>query len=228
MQTIISPIIESTWLEVLNDEFQKDYFKTLKLKLQHELTSGKKIFPEAKNIFAAFNHTPFPQVKVVILGQDPYHGIGQAQGLSFSVPKGVPLPPSLQNIFKEIKNEGYYNKLPLNGDLTAWAQQGVLLLNAILTVQAGMPASHSTIGWENFTDTVIQKISDNLNGVVFLLWGKFAQKKIKLIDIQKHYVLQAAHPSPFSAHNGFLGSKHFSKTNALLLQQGKLPINWEL
>ena len=178
-------------------------------------------------IFNAFNQTPFNKVKVVILGQDPYHGSGQAMGLSFSVPKGVKPPPSLVNIFKELKSD-IGLPIPTQGDLTPWAKQGVLLLNAVLTVRENEPASHAKIGWMHFTDAVIRKISDEKKGVVFLLWGKFAEQKQTLIDETKHFVLKAAHPSPFSADKGFFGCKHFSKTNELLAKQGLQVINWHI
>lgn len=185
------------------------------------------IYPPGSLIFNAFDKTPFHKVKVVILGQDPYHGPKQAMGLSFSVPDGIPPPPSLVNIYKEL-NKDVGMTIPLTGNLTKWAEQGVLLLNAVLTVRANDPASHSKIGWMEFTNAVIKKISDEKKGVVFLLWGKFAQEKQVLIDETKHYVLKAAHPSPFSAFNGFFGCKHFSKTNELLMNQGLDPINWAI
>lgn len=220
--------IESSWNEVLKSEFTKSYFLEIVTFLKIEKNAGKIIYPPGPLIFNAFNHTPFNKVKVVILGQDPYHNPGQAHGLSFSVPAGIKPPPSLVNIFKEIQKdlgiampEGY-------GNLTRWADQGVLLLNAILTVRANEPASHAKIGWMNFTDTVITKISDEKKGIIFLLWGKFAQEKQILIDETKHFVLKAAHPSPFSADKGFFGCKHFSKTNELLTDQGLTPINWKL
>lgn len=220
--------IESSWNEVLKSEFTKSYFLEIVTFLKIEKNAGKIIYPPGPLIFNAFNHTPFNKVKVVILGQDPYHNPGQAHGLSFSVPAGIKPPPSLVNIFKEIQKdlgiampEGY-------GNLTRWADQGVLLLNAILTVRANEPASHAKIGWMNFTDTVITKISDEKKGIIFLLWGKFAQEKQILIDETKHFVLKAAHPSPFSADKGFFGCKHFSKTNELLTDQSLTPINWKL
>ncbi len=188
---------------------------------------GKTIYPPGSLIFNAFYKTPFNKVKVVILGQDPYHNKGQAHGLSFSVPKGVNKPPSLINIFIELKNDLGIEPC-IHGNLEKWAQQGVLLLNATLTVRENEPCSHSKIGWLNFTNEVMKKISDGKKGVVFLLWGKFAQDKQILIDETKHYVLKAAHPSPFSADKGFFGCRHFSKTNELLMKQGKEPIDWKL
>lgn len=220
--------IEPSWKEVLKNEFTKQYFLEIATFLKIEKNAGKTIYPPGPLIFNAFNQTHFDNVKVVILGQDPYHNPGQAHGLSFSVQNGVKPPPSLVNIYKEI--QGDLNiAMPVGyGNLTHWAQQGVLLLNAILTVRANEPASHSKIGWMNFTDSVITKISDEKKGIVFLLWGKFAQDKQLLIDETKHFVLKAAHPSPFSADKGFFGCKHFSKTNDLLTQQGISPIDWKL
>jgi uracil-DNA glycosylase len=184
------------------------------------------VYPPGSLLFNGFNQTPFNQVKVVILGQDPYHGPGQAHGLSFSVPDGLPAPPSLINIYKELhKDIGM--PIPKTGNLTKWAKQGVLLLNAVLTVRANEPASHAKIGWMDFTDAVIRKISDEKQGVVFLLWGKFAQEKQVLVDETKHHVLKAAHPSPFSADKGFFGCQHFSRTNQLLMDQGITPIDWD-
>jgi len=217
--------IESSWKEVLKDEFSKLYFTGIVEFLKTEKALKRVIYPPGKLIFNAFVQTPFDNVKVVILGQDPYHGAGQAHGLSFSVPDGVAFPPSLQNIFKELhSNIGM--PFPKTGNLTPWAKQGVLLLNASLTVRANEANSHAKIGWTIFTDAVIQKISQEKRGVVFLLWGKFAQEKQVLIDTTKHYVLKAAHPSPLSANNGFFGCKHFSKTNELLMQEGLQPIDW--
>lgn len=219
--------IEQSWKEVLNDEFKKDYFKQLTLHIKTEKAAGKIIYPKGSNIFYAFSQTPFDKVKVVILGQDPYHNPSQAMGLSFSVPQGVKNPPSLVNIFKELQSD-IGLKTPTSGDLTNWAQKGVLLLNAILTVRANEPASHSKIGWMNFTDAVIKAISDKKQNVVFILWGKFAQEKIFLVNTAKHCVLQAAHPSPFSADKGFFGCKHFSKANEYLAVKGIEPIDWKL
>lgn len=219
--------IESSWKEVLKEEFDKPYFQQIPLHLKTEKEQGKKIFPPGSLIFNAFNSTPFDLVKVVILGQDPYHGPGQAHGLCFSVPQGILKPPSLMNIFKELHDDTGV-PIPDHGNLTHWAQQGVFLLNASLTVRSGEPMSHSKIGWSEFTDNVIRKISEKKKNIVFLLWGKFAQEKRILIDESKHLVLKAAHPSPLSAHAGFLGCKHFSKTNEYLMKNGVDPIDWKL
>ena len=219
--------IEHTWKEVLKDQFTKDYFLQVATFIKTEKAAGKIIFPPGALMFNAFEKTPFDKVKVVLLGQDPYHNPGQAQGLSFSVPKGITKPPSLINIFKEIQSD--LGIVPsADGNLEKWAEQGVLLLNASLTVRKNEPGSHSKIGWLEFTDAVIRKLSDEKKGIVFLLWGKFAQDKQVLIDETKHYVLKAAHPSPFSADKGFFGCKHFSKTNEILIQQGIQPIDWKL
>jgi uracil-DNA glycosylase len=223
----ISPQLEESWKEALLEEFGQPYFAELKAFLVEEKKKGITIYPPGKEIFNAFNYTPFKDVKVVIIGQDPYHGVGQAHGLSFSVKKGVTPPPSLKNIFKEIQNDLGIAP-PNHGELTALAKQGVLLLNATLTVRAKQPGSHQKKGWENFTDSVIKTLSDKKEKLVFLLWGRFAQDKAQLIDTQKHTVLTAAHPSPYSASNGFFGCKHFSKTNAVLTQHGLLPIDWSL
>ncbi|MDE3144719.1 MAG: uracil-DNA glycosylase [Bacteroidota bacterium] len=219
--------IEASWKEVLQQEFTKPYFLQLVLHLKTERETGTIIYPPGSLIFNAFNKTPFDKIKVVILGQDPYHGPKQAMGLSFSVPDGITPPPSLVNIYKELNND---IGMPVSstGNLTKWAEQGVLLLNAVLTVRANEPASHSKIGWMDFTNAVIKKISEEKKGVVFLLWGRFAQDKQVLIDETKHYVLKAAHPSPFSAYNGFFGCKHFSRTNELLINQGLDPVDWSL
>ncbi len=220
--------IEHGWKEVLKDEFRKDYFLQIVTWLKTEKISGRVIFPPGSLIFNAFEQTPFDSLKVVLLGQDPYHGPGQAHGLSFSVPDGVKPPPSLQNIFKEIESD-LGIRMPTNyGNLTHWAKQGVLLLNASLTVRANEPNSHSKIGWMEFTDAVIKVISEKKEHIVFLLWGRFAQEKQPLIDETKHFVLKAAHPSPFSADKGFFGCRHFSKTNALLVKNGIDPIDWKL
>ncbi|MDR0793109.1 MAG: uracil-DNA glycosylase [Chitinophagaceae bacterium] len=218
--------IEASWKEALHQEFEKEYFQQLVLFLKTEKIQGKTIYPPGSLIFNAFEKTPFDKVKVVLLGQDPYHGQGQAHGLCFSVPDGVP-PPSLVNMYKEL-NADIGMPIPKTGNLTKWAEQGILLLNAVLTVRAGEAASHSKIGWMNFTDAVIKKISDEKKGIVFLLWGRFAQEKQILIDGTKHFILKAAHPSPLSAHNGFFGCKHFSKTNELLIRQGIDPIDWQI
>ena len=220
--------MEASWKAALRQEFSKPYFLGIVTHLKAERAAGKTMYPPGALIFNAFNQTPFSDVSVVILGQDPYHGQGQAHGLSFSVQDGVKPPPSLGNIFREIAADTGVNMPPAYGNLTHWARQGVLLLNAILTVRAGEPASHQKIGWMEFTDAVIRKISDEKKGVVFLLWGKFAQDKQILIDETKHLVLKAAHPSPYSADKGFFGCRHFSKTNAYLVQQGRQPIDWKL
>jgi uracil-DNA glycosylase len=217
--------IEDSWKEVLTHEFTKPYFLQVAAHLKTEKATNAVVYPPGQLIFNAFNTTPFDEVKVVILGQDPYHNPGQAHGLSFSVPDGVPPPPSLVNIYKELhKDIGM--AIPKTGNLTKWAKQGVFLLNAILTVRANEPASHAKIGWMDFTDAVIKKISSEKEGVVFLLWGKFAQEKQALIDETKHSVLKASHPSPFSADKGFFGCKHFSKTNELLRSRGIEAIDW--
>lgn len=220
--------IEDSWKQVLKQEFSKPYFQQVVTFLKTEKVQKKVIYPPGSLIFNAFNQTPFNKVRVVILGQDPYHGAGQAHGLCFSVQDGVQPPPSLINIYKEIETDIGVGMSPRYGNLTKWAQQGILLLNAFLTVRANEPASHSKIGWEEFTNSVIKKISDEKQGVVFLLWGKFAQQKQELIDETKHFVLKAAHPSPFSADKGFFGCRHFSKTNELLIKQGFEPIDWKL
>lgn len=219
--------IEPRWKELLKDEFSKPYFQQIVLHLKTERTQGKTIYPPGPFIFNAFDTTPIDNVKVVILGQDPYHGPGQAHGLCFSVQKDIAPPPSLVNIFKELHDDIGIT-IPNHGNLTQWARQGVFLLNASLTVRAGEPMSHAKIGWASFTDTVIKKISEHKEHVVFLLWGKFAQDKKILIDETKHLVLKAAHPSPLSAHNGFMGCKHFSKTNAWLMSKGIDPVDWQL
>lgn len=223
---IIKPKIESGWKDALSDEFQKDYFVKMKSFLSEEYNSYE-VFPKKSQIFNAFDTTAFDQVKVVILGQDPYHGIGQANGLCFSVNKGINLPPSLKNIFKEIRDDLGF-AIPNHGDLSDWATQGVLLLNATLTVRKSEPNSHQKIGWQNFTDAAIKQLSSQKENLVFILWGNNAKKKIELIDDSKHHILQSVHPSPFAARNGFFGSKHFSKTNQILESIGKSPINWEI
>ena len=219
--------IEESWKEVLKDEWNKPYFQQITAHLKTERATGATIYPPGQLIFNAFNTTPFNDVKVVLLGQDPYHGKGQAMGLSFSVPDGVRPPPSLENIFKELHTD-IGMAIPKSGNLTKWAQQGVFLLNAILTVRAKEPASHQKTGWQEFTNKVIQVISDKKEGVIFMLWGKFAQDKQVLIDETKHFVLKAAHPSPYSADKGFFGCKHFSKANDLLMKQSKEAIDWSL
>ena len=219
--------IEDSWKGVLKQEFDKPYFQQIPLHLKTEKSQGKTIYPPGSLIFNAFNTTPVDNIKVVIIGQDPYHGPGQAHGLCFSVQNGVPPPPSLVNIFKELHDD-IGMSIPNHGNLTKWAQQGVFLLNASLTVRAGEPMSHSKIGWATFTDTVIKKISDTKEHVVFMLWGKFAQDKRMLIDETKHLVLRAAHPSPLSAFNGFFGCRHFSKANQYLVSKGIDPVDWSL
>ena len=226
IMSIINPQIEDSWKNLLNDEFNSQYF----IKLKEFLVEERKhynIFPPGKLIFNAFNRTPFKNVKVVLLGQDPYHGKGQAHGLCFSVPAGVQQPPSLASIFREL-NSDLNIPLPTHGNLEKWADQGVLLLNATLTVRANLPGSHQNKGWETFTDSVITTISEKRAGVIFLLWGKYAQAKETLIDTNKHYILKAAHPSPYSADYGFFGCKHFSKTNSILSRHGLEIIDWSI
>ncbi|MCP4312749.1 MAG: uracil-DNA glycosylase [Bacteroidetes bacterium] len=224
--TNIEPHIEDGWKNLLWEEFQSPWFSELKEFLVQE-TSSRTIYPRGQLILNAFQHTPFDNVKVVILGQDPYHGAGQAHGLCFSVPPGIKSPPSLVNIFKELHAD-LGIPVPAHGNLESWADQGVLLLNASLTVRAGEAGSHQNRGWETFTNAVIDKISQQKSNVVFLLWGKYAQAKEALVDGDKHLVLKAAHPSPFSAYNGFFGCRHFSKTNTFLEQKGIEPVNWSL
>lgn len=218
--------LAESWKPVLAHEFNQPYFTQLTEFIKHEKAAGKTIYPLGSQIFNAFEFTPFNEVKVVILGQDPYHGAGQAHGLCFSVNKNVAVPPSLKNIYKELQTdmEGY--TAPNHGDLSHWAKQGVLLLNATLTVEKDKAGSHQGKGWEQFTDAVIKQLSTQKEKLVFILWGKFAQSKATLINTQKHLVLMAAHPSPFSAYNGFLGCKHFSKTNAYLIANNLTPISW--
>jgi uracil-DNA glycosylase len=219
--------IEPEWKSVLKEEFKKPYFRQLTEHIKTEKAQHKQIFPVGNNIFHAFECTPFNQVKLVILGQDPYHGPGQAHGLSFSVPRGVPPPPSLMNIFKELEADTGM-RIPSHGNLEHWARQGVLLLNTSLTVRAGEPMSHSRIGWQLFTDKIIEKLSGLREHLVFFLWGKFAQEKAVMIDASKHLVLKAPHPSPLSAHTGFFGCRHFSKANDYLAKNGIDPIDWSL
>ncbi|RJQ31970.1 uracil-DNA glycosylase [Candidatus Parcubacteria bacterium] len=225
-ETSLNPKLEEGWKKALAEEFGAEYMKELKKKLAEELESGVILYPPPKQIFNAFNLTPFDKVKVVILGQDPYHGKGQAHGLSFSVPGGVTPPPSLGNIYKEIESDLGVKIDKTNGNLEGWAKQGVLLLNAILTVRANSPASHRDLGWEKLTNAAIKALSDKREHIVFLLWGKFAQEKEVLINKSKHLVLKAAHPSPYSASSGFFGCKHFSKTNDYLLKTGQEPVDW--
>ena len=219
--------IEPSWKQILVEEFSKPYFSHIKQALVEDKKQGYDIYPSGSDIFRAFAMTPWGDLKVVLLGQDPYHGPWQAHGLSFSVKKWIHHPPSLQNIFKEL-HQDLWISIPRSGDLSAWAKQGVLLLNSILTVRAGQAASHQHIGWNYFTDAVIRSISLHKKGIIFLLRWAFAQSKGVLIDITKHYILQAAHPSPFSAHKWFFGSRHFSRVNEILLEQGKKQIDWSL
>lgn len=223
--TKINPELHDSWKSILMEEFNKEYFQELKSFLVEEKKKHK-VFPPGKNIFEAFNRTPFDTVKVVLLGQDPYHGPGQAHGLCFSVPYGVNPPPSLVNIFKELKSDMNIN-IPDHGNLENWAEQGVFLLNATLTVRAHQAGSHQNKGWEEFTNSVIKKVSELKQNVVFLLWGRYAQNKEVLIDNSKHHILKAAHPSPFSAYNGFFGCRHFSQANNYLNSAGLEPVNWD-
>ena len=220
--------LEPSWAKVLHEEFEKDYIIKLRQFLKSEQQAGHQTYPKNADIFNAFWKTPFDDLKVLILGQDPYHGANQAHGLSFSVQKGITTPPSLKNIYKELLTDIPGFVIPNHGDLTEWAEQGVMLLNATLTVRSGMPASHQKRGWEEFTDKVIQTISDKKEGIVFILWGSFAQAKAELIDQKKHFIIKSPHPSPFSADRGFFGSKPFSKTNAILEKEGKKPIDWQI
>lgn len=219
--------LHSTWLSRLENEFKQPYMQDLKSFLQQEKQQGKVIFPPGKDIFNALNSTPFEQVKVVILGQDPYHGPKQAHGLSFSVQPGVKIPPSLLNIYKELQRD-LGLAMPNNGYLQSWAEQGVLLLNATLTVELANAGSHQGKGWEHFTDCIVQELNSQRQGLVFMLWGSYAQKKGKIIDRDKHCVLQSPHPSPLSAHRGFLGNGHFSQANLYLQEQGQTIIDWRV
>lgn len=218
--------IEESWKEALAGEFEKDYFRELVSELHMEKAAGTVIYPPGPLIFNAFDKTPLPSLKVVILGQDPYHNPGEAMGLSFSVPDGVRIPPSLRNIFKEIESD-LGIRMSGSSNLEPWARQGVLLLNSILTVRAGAAASHRSLGWEYFTDAVIRCISERCEGIVFLLWGRYARSKAVLIDSSRHHVLEAAHPSPL-AGGAFFGCRHFSRTNELLIEEGRSPIDWKL
>ncbi len=224
---MIDPQIESSWKEILWDEFQKPYFTEIKNFLQKEKAEWKTIYPVWNQIFNAFDKTPFDQVKVVIIWQDPYHGEGEAHGLCFSVQDGVKIPPSLRNIYKEMESDLWLTP-PKSGNLTKWTQEWVFLLNATLTVRKDTPNSHKDIGWQIFTDSVIKTLSDKKEHLVFILWWAFAQQKKNLIDESKHLVICSAHPSPFSADRGFFGSKPFSKTNKYLEENWKTPINWNL
>lgn len=223
--------LHSSWFAMIGDELEKPYMQNLREFLKQEKLTGKVIFPPSSMIFNAFNQTPFDKVRVVIIGQDPYHGEDkgqpQAHGLSFSVPKGIPQPPSLVNIFKEIADD-LNIKMSRNGDLTPWAEQGVLLLNATLTVEQAKAGAHQGKGWETFTDAAITKLNSQRQGLVFVLWGNYAQKKCNMIDGLKHLVLKSVHPSPLSAHRGFYGQHQFSTINQYLIQQGQAPINWQL
>mgnify|MGYP001765788904 CR=1 FL=1 len=223
---MLTPILHESWKEVLKSEFAHPYMAELKTFLLEE-KQNYTLYPRGTEIFNAFNSTPFDKVKAVILGQDPYHGVGQAHGLSFSVQAGVPLPPSLQNIFKELVDD-IGCPFPKSGDLTPWAAQGVLLLNTLLTVRAGEPFSHKERGWERFTDQVIRLLSAQREHIVFILWGAPAGKKASLIDATRHHIIRSPHPSPLSAYRGFFGSKPFSRTNAYLIEKGITPVDWRL
>lgn len=222
----VDPVIESSWKRALSEEFQTTYFSELKTFLINEKQKYK-IYPPSSDIFSAFNYTPFESVKVVILGQDPYHGTGQANGLCFSVNDGIRKPPSLQNIFKELHTD-LGLPIPENGNLEKWAKQGILLLNATLTVRAGQAGSHQNKGWELFTDSIIRKLSNEKENLVFILWGNYARAKKSMINTEKHFIVESPHPSPFSAHSGFFGSSPFSKTNNYLVEIGIPPIDWTL
>ncbi len=220
-------MLEPGWRSRLVSEFEKPYMQQLRMFLRQEKDHRKVIYPKSSEVFQSFTLTPYDQVKVVILGQDPYHGPGQAHGLCFSVRSGIPLPPSLINIFKELRDD-IGIPLPKNGCLESWAKQGVLLLNSVLTVERGRAASHQGKGWEQFTDKVIGVLNEEKNGLVFVLWGGYAERKGQFIDGKRHLVLKAVHPSPLSAHRGFLGCRHFSKINTYLKQMDKSPIDWQL
>ncbi len=227
LNTNKSGALHPSWQATIGQAFEQSYMQELRSFLAAQKAAGKTIYPPGSLIFNAFNHTPFDQVRVVIIGQDPYHGPDQAHGLCFSVPEGVKQPPSLVNIFKEL-NADIGVSASQSGDLTAWADQGVLLLNATLTVEAAKAGSHQNKGWEAFTDTAIQALNDQREGLAFVLWGSYAQKKGAIIDTNKHLVIKSPHPSPLSAHRGFFGSKPFSQINAYLTQQGQTPINWQV
>jgi uracil-DNA glycosylase len=222
----VDPVIEASWKEALHDEFNTEYFRDLKMFLLEEKKKYR-VFPQGNLIFNAFNHTPFEKVKVVLLGQDPYHGSGQAHGLCFSVPEGVQKPPSLVNILKELKSDIGFDEPP-HGNLTKWADQGVLLLNATLTVRENQAGSHQNHGWETFTDSAIRKLSQHREGLVFILWGNYAMAKRALIDLSRHDILTSVHPSPLSAHRGFFGCRHFSQANNFLRLRGVAEIDWRL
>ena len=219
--------LERGWLEQLKPEFEQDYMQQLRAFLRARSKAKAHIYPAAKNIFAAFDHTPFEQVRVVIIGQDPYHGPGQAHGLCFSVMPGTTVPPSLQNIYRELHTDIGFMP-PQHGCLLPWAGQGVLLLNAVLTVERGQAGAHQNLGWERFTDAAIAALNEHRDGLVFLLWGSYAQRKGSIVDAQRHLVLKAPHPSPLSAHRGFFGCKHFSQANAWLQARAQPPIDWQL
>ncbi len=219
--------LEASWLQHLESEFEQPYMKSLGQFLRQEKRTGKRIFPAGSEFFSAFDHTPLPGLKVVILGQDPYHGEGQAHGLCFSVRPGIAVPPSLQNIYREIHDELGLT-VPEHGNLTSWAEQGVLLLNSVLSVECAKAASHRGQGWETFTDRVVELINREREGVVFLLWGSYAQKKGAIIDRERHLVLTAPHPSPLSAHRGFFGCGHFRAANEYLVSRGETPIDWQI
>ena len=223
----MQPRMHESWLAVLGDELEQPYMTDLRSFLVAEVEAGRRFYPPADLVFNALSLTPFDDVRVVILGQDPYHGAGQAMGLCFSVPAGVRPPPSLQNIHAELESDLGLAR-PATGDLTPWAERGVLLLNAVLTVSPGKPASHAGKGWERFTDRAIAALSEHREGVVFLLWGRHAQQKGAVVDASRHHVLTAAHPSPFSAANGFFGCRHFSRANTLLAEGGQAPVDWSL
>jgi len=220
--------MKATWKSALANEKQADYFKQVMAFVEKEREEGKTVYPPQADVFNALKLTPLENVKVVILGQDPYHGPAQAHGLCFSVLPGVRPPPSLMNMFKELSQDIPDFVIPKSGELTSWAKQGVLLLNSVLTVEQGKAHSHANKGWETFTDAVIKAVNDHQSNVVFLLWGSHAQKKAALLDSQKHNILRAPHPSPLSAHRGFFGCRHFSQTNAILTETGQTPINWQL
>lgn len=224
---MIDKNIDKTWLKQLKNEFTKPYFLKLEAFLEERKNAGAIIFPKQKDIFTALNSAKFEDIKVVILGQDPYHGPNQAHGLSFSVQDGLKLPPSLKNIYKELASDIGCN-IPTTGFLNSWAKQGVLMLNAVLTVEQSQPNSHANKGWEQFTDSIIKTVAEQNENIVFILWGSYAQKKAKLIDETKHLIIKDIHPSPLSAHRGFFGSKPFSKTNDYLIANGKQPINWKI
>jgi uracil-DNA glycosylase len=219
--------MHESWRAVLGDELEKTHMQELRAFLVSEVAAGRRFYPPADRVFNALLLTPFDEVRVVILGQDPYHGAGQAMGLCFSVPDGVPLPPSLRNIYEELARDVGIPR-PTTGDLTPWAERGVLLLNAVLTVSPGKPASHAGKGWELFTDRAIRELSERREGIVFLLWGRYAQNKGAIVDTARHHLLAAAHPSPYSAASGYFGCCHFSKSNALLEADGREPVDWRL